>query len=79
MSNFSLKNVQVGLTEDPALVYEEDLDIFNDDSFVMPIGQRMSINDGVIKTLNHQLLKEESAQVKEVIAAAMGGVGLPEG
>ena len=45
----------------------------------MPIGQRMSINDGVIKTLNHQLLKEESAQVKEVIAAAMGGVGLPEG
>ena len=52
LANFSLKNVQVGLTEDPALVCENVLDIFNEDSFVIPIGQRMSISDSVIKTLN---------------------------
>jgi HEAT repeat protein len=32
----------------------------------------------VIKCLAHQLLKEPNNQVKEVIAAAIGGIGLPE-
>ena len=73
-----MQNIQTGLAEDPALIYENVLDIFNEESFVIPIGQRKSINDCVIKALNSQLNKEESTQVKEVIAAAMGGVGLPE-
>lgn len=34
--------------------------------------------DSVLKALSGQLNKEESTQVKEVIAAAMGGIGLPE-
>ena len=32
----------------------------------------------MIKTLSQHLLKEENTQVKEVIAAAIGGIGLPE-
>ena len=32
----------------------------------------------MIKCLAHQLLKEPNNQVKEVIAAAIGGIGLPE-
>jgi len=32
----------------------------------------------VIKTLSAQLQKEENTQVKEVISAAIGGIGLPE-
>lgn len=31
------------------------------------------------KTLASQLIKEEKVQVKEVIAAAIGTIGLPEG
>ena len=31
-----------------------------------------------MRTLGQQLLKEENSQVKEVIAAAIGGIGLPE-
>ena len=55
-----MQNVQTGLAEDPALMYENVLDIFNEESFVLPIGQRKSINDCVIKALNNQLNKEES-------------------
>ena len=32
----------------------------------------------MIRTLSTHLLKEENAQVKEVVAAAIGGIGLPE-
>ena len=78
LQNFSMQNVQTGLADDPALVYENVLDIFNEESFILPIGQRKSITDSVIKALNTQLNKEESTQVKEVIAAAIGGIGLPE-
>ena len=47
-----MQNIQTGLAEDPALIYENVLDIFNEESFVIPIGQRKSINDCVIKSLN---------------------------
>jgi hypothetical protein len=36
------------------------------------------INDKVVKSLCSQLLKEEDCTVKEVVAAAIGGIGLPE-
>ena len=73
-----MQNVQTGLAEDQALMYENVLDIFNEESCIPPIGQRRSISEAVLKALSSQLNKEESTQVKEVIAAAMGGIGLPE-
>jgi len=36
------------------------------------------INDKVVKALCSHLLKEEDCLVKEVVAAAIGGIGLPE-
>ena len=73
-----MQNVQTGLAEDQALIYDNVLDIFNEESLIQPLGQRRPISDSALKALNSQLNKEESTQVKEVIAAAMGGVGLPE-
>ena len=55
-----MSNVKTGLAEDPALIYENVLDIFNEDSFTLPIGARKSISDSIIKTLSSQLIKEES-------------------
>lgn len=40
--------------------------------------QKLYVSDGIIKTLAVQLLKEQITEVKEVIAAAIGGIGLPE-
>lgn len=39
---------------------------------------RRQINDTVIRCLAQQLSKEPNNQVREVIAAAIGGIGLPE-
>ena len=39
---------------------------------------RKPISEAVVKTLCAQLVKEENAQVKEVIVAAIGGIGMPE-
>jgi hypothetical protein len=39
---------------------------------------RRQINDAVIRCLAQQLSKEPNNQVKEVIAAAIGGIGMPE-
>ena len=36
------------------------------------------VSESVIKTLSVHLNKEENTQVKEVIAAAIGGIGIPE-
>ena len=63
------------MAEDPALCAEYVFDMFAEDS---TLGERNRISDAVIRCLSSQLLKEESAQVKEVIAAAIGGIGLPE-
>ena len=41
-------------------------------------GARQMISEQIIKTLSTQIIREEDHQVKEVIAAAMGGIGLPE-
>ena len=81
MQNFSIQNVQTSLAEDPALTIENVLDLFNEEAYALEQGGLMSkkpISEQIIKTLSQQLHKEENAQVKEVIAAAIGGVGLPE-
>ncbi len=39
---------------------------------------KRQINDEVVKTLGKQLIAETNNHVKEVIAAAIGGIGLPE-
>ena len=41
-------------------------------------GERQVISDKVVKALCTQLLKEDDCLVKEVVAAAIGGIGLPE-
>ena len=38
LQNFSMQNVQTGLAEDQALMYENVLDIFNEESCIPPIG-----------------------------------------
>lgn len=74
--------MQTGLAEDPTLSIENVLDLFNEDTMSLDrdggIISRKSVSDVVIKTLSVNLLKEENSQVKEVIAAAIGGIGLPE-
>jgi hypothetical protein len=40
--------------------------------------ERLLISEKVVKTLSQRLTKEEDPLVKEVIAAAIGGIGLPE-
>jgi hypothetical protein len=40
---------------------------------------RRPVSENMIRTLAFLLQKEEKAQVREVIAAAIGTVGLPEG
>lgn len=74
-----MQNVQTSLAEDPALSIENVLDLFNEDE-TLEVGDsgRCPISDAVIKTLSQHLLKEENTQVKEVIAAAIGGIGFPE-
>ena len=39
----------------------------------------MQISDTMIKTLIYMLNKEETYQVREVVAAAIGQIGIPEG
>ena len=80
LQNFSMQNVQTGLAEDPALSIENVLDLFNEDTMALNTNQvaRLQISDTIVKTLGAQLLKDENGQVKEVIAAAIGGIGLPE-
>ena len=50
-------------------------DVFNLEEAVL---FRKDISESVIKTLSSQLHKEDNVQVKEVIVAAIGGIGLPE-
>jgi hypothetical protein len=40
--------------------------------------QKLHISEQIIKTLAQQVLKEEKFQVREVIAAAIGTIGIPE-
>ena len=72
--------MQTGLAEDPALTIENVLDLFSEETMSLRSSpsQKRLITDTVVKTLSTQLLKEENTQVKEVIAAAIGGVSLPE-
>lgn len=55
---------------------ETTIDIFQQTGDVSHL--RRDISEIIIKTLVLQLSKEENAQVKEVIVAAVGGIGLPE-
>jgi hypothetical protein len=66
--------------DDPALAYEDVLDIFNEDNQIeQDQNNKKRISESVLKTLSTQLGKDLSSQVREVIAAAIGGIGLPEG
>ena len=66
--------------DDPALAYEDVLDIFNEDNQIeQEQNKKKRISESVLKTLSTQLGKDLSSQVREVIAAAIGGIGLPEG
>lgn len=79
LQNFSMQNVQTGLAEDPALTIENVLDLFNENQmYGLNEVAKKPINEAVIKTLGQHLLKEENTQVKEVVAAAIGGIGIPE-
>jgi hypothetical protein len=40
--------------------------------------ERLLISEKVVKALASSLVKDEDCLVKEVIAAAIGGIGLPE-
>ena len=55
---------------------ETTIDIFQQTEDVSNL--RRDISESIIKTLVLQLSKEDNAQVKEVIVAAVGGIGLPE-
>ena len=74
--------MQTSLAEDPALTIENVLDLFNEEQYAIEqqggATSRTQVTDSIVRTLSQQLLKEENSQVKEVIAAAIGGIGLPE-